>query len=47
MEHLQRLPKVGEQIRIDGCLFEPLEIQNHRINRVKITLPENPEDSDD
>lgn len=47
MEHLQRLPKVGEQINIDGCLFEPLEIQNHRINRVKITLPENPEDRDD
>lgn len=40
MEHLQRVPQVGEQIMINNCLFEPLEVINHRINKVLIT-PQN------
>nr|WP_314264669.1 TerC family protein [uncultured Moellerella sp.] len=39
MEHLQRLPQVGEKITINNCLFEPLEINNHRISKVLITPP--------
>lgn len=39
MEHLQRVPTVGEKILIDGMEFEPLEVNNHRINKVRIVEP--------
>lgn len=47
MEHCQRIPNKGEQLKIGDCLFEPLEISSHRIVKVKITpqLPMN-EDED-
>ncbi len=39
MEHSQRVPQEGEQIRIGDYLFEPLEVNSHRILKVKITPP--------
>lgn len=43
MEHSQRVPQEGEQIKIGDYLFEPLEVNSHRILKVKITPPP-PED---
>ncbi|UDG81605.1 hypothetical protein GII40_00417 [Candidatus Profftia lariciata] len=37
MEYLQRMPNVGEQIKIGDYIFEPLEIISHRILKIKIT----------
>lgn len=37
MEHSQRIPQEGEQLRIGDYLFEPLEVSSHRILKVKIT----------
>ncbi|WP_220683183.1 transporter associated domain-containing protein [Pseudomonas aeruginosa] len=39
MEHLQRVPAVGEKIMINGIEFEPLDVNNHRINKVRIVEP--------
>lgn len=39
MEHSQRVPQEGEQIKIGDYLFEPLEVNSHRILKVKITPP--------
>lgn len=39
MEHLQRVPEVGEQVTINGCVFQPLEVNSHRVNKVLITPP--------
>ncbi|OAT23778.1 TerC family protein [Proteus myxofaciens] len=49
MEHLQRVPTVGEKIMIDGIEFEPLDVNNHRINKVRIVEPiiENDEENVD
>jgi CBS domain containing-hemolysin-like protein len=44
MEYLQRIPNVGEQIRIGDYMFEPLEIISHRILKIKITPLAVPED---
>ncbi len=42
MEHGQRILQPGEQLQIGDCLFEPLEVNSHRILKVKITpLAEN------
>lgn len=45
MEHCQRIPQEGERLTIGDYLFVPLEINSHRIMRVKIT-PLNPPDPD-
>lgn len=37
MEYTQRIPQVGEQMKIGDYLFEPLEVSSHRILKVKIT----------
>ncbi|WP_225639617.1 TerC family protein [Candidatus Profftia sp. (ex Adelges kitamiensis)] len=37
MEYLQRIPSVGEKIKIGNYIFEPLEIISHRIVKIKIT----------
>lgn len=37
MEYSQRIPQVGEQLKIGDYLFEPLEVSSHRILKVKIT----------
>ncbi|CNH82560.1 membrane protein [Yersinia massiliensis] len=37
MEYTQRIPQVGEQLKIGDYLFEPLEVSSHRILKVKIT----------
>ncbi len=37
MEHSQRIPQAGEQLKIGNYLFEPLEVNSHRILKVKIT----------
>ena len=37
MEYTQRIPKVGEQLKIGDYLFEPIEVSSHRILKVKIT----------
>lgn len=39
MEHLQRVPEVGEQVEINGCIFQPIEVNSHRVNKVLITPP--------
>lgn len=44
MEYSQRVPQEGEQITIGDYLFEPLEVNSHRILKVKITPPPPPED---
>ncbi|STQ70523.1 TerC family protein [Hafnia alvei] len=44
MEYLQRIPNVGEQIRIGDYMFEPLEINSHRILKIKITPLAVPDD---
>ncbi|CRK86022.1 UPF0053 protein YegH [Candidatus Providencia siddallii] len=36
MEHLQRIPIVGEQIIINGFKFQPVEVNSNRINKVLI-----------
>ncbi|UDG80783.1 hypothetical protein GFV14_00260 [Candidatus Hartigia pinicola] len=41
MEHLQRVPEVGEQVQVNGCIFEPLEVNSHRISKVLIIPPKN------
>lgn len=37
MEHAQRIPEVGEQIKIGDWIYEPLEVSSHRIQKVRIT----------
>lgn len=37
MEYSQRIPQTGEQLQIGNYLFEPLEVNSHRILKVKIT----------
>ncbi|MDR5615873.1 TerC family protein [Arsenophonus sp.] len=37
MEHLQRMPVVGERIKIENWIFEPLEVTSHRLKKVLIT----------
>ncbi|UDG79123.1 hypothetical protein F7X37_00062 [Candidatus Ecksteinia adelgidicola] len=37
MENSQRIPKEGEKLKIGNYLFEPIEINSHRILKVKIT----------
>ncbi len=37
MEYSQRVPQPGEQLQIGHYLFEPLEVNSHRILKVKIT----------
>ncbi|MBW7984691.1 TerC family protein [Enterobacillus tribolii] len=44
MEELQRIPREGEHIRIGDYVFEPLEINSHRIQKIKITPLQAPED---
>ncbi len=41
MEHTQHIPTVGEKIYIGDWLFEPIEVQGHRILKVRI-LPTTP-----
>lgn len=45
MEHCQRIPQEGERLTIGDYLFVPLEINSHRIMRVKI-MPLAPPDPD-
>lgn len=47
MEHLQRVPEEGEQIEVNGCIFQPLEIKNHRISKVLIVPPKVPEEDEE
>ncbi|ATA18630.1 putative tellurium resistance membrane protein TerC [Gibbsiella quercinecans] len=47
MEHCQRIPEQGEQLAIDGYLYEPLEISSHRILKVKITPLAEPDQDDE
>ncbi|MCC3703385.1 TerC family protein [Rouxiella badensis] len=37
MEHAQVIPHQGAQLYIDNYLFEPIEVNSHRILKVKIT----------
>ncbi|WP_045048064.1 TerC family protein [Rouxiella chamberiensis] len=37
MEYAQNIPQEGTQLHIDNYLFEPLEVNSHRILKVKIT----------
>ncbi|MGP1924517.1 MAG: TerC family protein [Arsenophonus sp. NEOnobi-MAG3] len=37
MENLQRMPVVGERIKIENWVFEPLEVTSHRLKKVLIT----------
>ncbi|GKX59111.1 TerC family protein [Leminorella grimontii] len=43
MEHAQRIPEVGEQIKIGDWMYEPLEVSSHRIQKVRITSLIEPE----
>ncbi|GKX62482.1 hypothetical protein SOASR032_10510 [Pragia fontium] len=43
MEHTQRIPDVGEQIKIGDWLYEPLEVSSHRLLKVRITCLREPE----
>ncbi|MNE81009.1 hypothetical protein D3C80_1776280 [compost metagenome] len=43
MEHSQRIPQEGEQLQIGDYLFEPLEVNSHRILKVRITPLSTPE----
>lgn len=48
MEHAQRIPEVGEQLRIGNWLYEPLEVNSHRLLKVQITsLLAKPEPDDE
>jgi CBS domain containing-hemolysin-like protein len=47
MEHCQRIPREGEQLKIGDYLFEPLEISSHRIVKVKITPLVTPNEEDE
>lgn len=42
--HIDRLPRVGDEVRIDGVTVEVLEMDAHRISRVRVTrgTPEPP-----
>ncbi|NIG62580.1 MAG: TerC family protein [Serratia symbiotica] len=46
MEHSQRIPQEGEHLCIGDYLFEPLEVNSHRVLKVKIT-PLSPPEHDD
>ncbi|MCP1065470.1 TerC family protein [Serratia symbiotica] len=46
MEHSQRIPQEGEHLCIGDYLFEPLEVNSHRVLKVKIT-PLSPPEPDD
>ncbi|MGP1928411.1 MAG: TerC family protein [Arsenophonus sp. NC-WZS1-MAG3] len=37
MERLQRMPVVGERIKIENWIFEPLEVTSHRLKKVLIS----------
>lgn len=43
MEHAQHILEVGEVISFDRCLFEILEVDSHRIVKVKITYSDSTE----
>lgn len=43
MEHAQRIPDVGEKITVGDWLYEPLEVNSHRILKVRITSLREPE----
>ncbi|MGP1932318.1 MAG: TerC family protein [Arsenophonus sp. ET-DL12-MAG3] len=45
MEHLQGIPIVGEGIRIDNWIFEPLEVTRQRLKKVLITPIRSPKDN--
>lgn len=47
MEHLQRVPEEGEQIEVNGCIFQPLEVKNHRISKVLIIPPKQSEEDEE
>ncbi|MBK5073876.1 TerC family protein [Budviciaceae bacterium CWB-B4] len=47
MEHTQHIPGVGEQVRIGEWLYEPLEVNSHRILKVRITSLAEPELEDE
>ncbi|AEW44665.1 Integral membrane protein TerC [Serratia symbiotica str. 'Cinara cedri'] len=44
MEHSQHIPQEGEHLCIGNYLFEPLEVNSHRVLKVKITPLSQPED---
>lgn len=40
LEVLGELPKIGNKVKVDGYIFEILEVGARRIKQIKITLPE-------
>lgn len=47
MEHAQRIPEVGEQLKIGDWLYEPLEVNSHRLLKVQITSLAEPESDEE
>ncbi|POP47723.1 hypothetical protein CHU32_00840 [Superficieibacter electus] len=39
MEYLQRVPKAGEEVVVGGYTLKTLEVESHRVQKVKITAP--------
>lgn len=40
MEHLQRVPKAGEEVDIDGYRLRTLQVESHRVQKVQIFPPQ-------
>ncbi|KNC91447.1 TerC family protein [Trabulsiella odontotermitis] len=40
MEHLQRVPQSGEEVKVAGFTLKTLDVENHRVQRVQIFPPE-------
>lgn len=45
IEHLDRMPEVGDIVEIDNCRLEVMRMDNMRIDKVKITIKEESEEN--
>ena len=39
MEHLQRIPKAGEEVQIGLWTLKTLQVESHRVQKVQIIPP--------
>jgi CBS domain containing-hemolysin-like protein len=44
MENLQHIPRAGEEVEIGGYTLRTLEVESHRVQKVLIIPPVEPED---
>ena len=39
MEHLQRIPKAGEEVQVGPWTLKTLQVESHRVQKVQIIPP--------